>query len=84
MPSTRRQNAKAGRSREMDMMSDFEIMDDLLGNENVNPIERELAKPINGSISNNRVDSDSHSRKNSCNENEIRDFSHENTVPRQV
>ena len=67
----------------MDMMSDSENMDVLLGNENVNPIERELANAINGSINNNGVESDSKFRGNSSDENEIRDFSQENTVPRQ-
>ena len=83
MPSTRSQKTKARRSREMDMMSDFENMDVLLGNGNVNPIERELANTINGSTNNNGVESDSKFRGNSSDENEIRDFSHENTVPRQ-
>ena len=69
----------------MDMRSDFENMDVSLGYENVNPIERELANTINGSISNNDngVESDSHFRGNSSNENEIKDFSHENTISRQ-
>ena len=46
MPSTRRQKAKAGKSREMDMMSVFENMNLMLGNDNVNPIERELLNVI--------------------------------------
>ena len=41
-------------------MSDFENKDVLFGNENVNSIERELANTINGSISNNDVESNSH------------------------
>ena len=41
MPSTRRQKAKARRSREMDMMSDYDNLDVMLGSENNNPIERE-------------------------------------------
>ena len=36
MPSTRRQKAKARKSREMDMMSDFENLDVMLGSENNN------------------------------------------------
>ena len=44
MPSTSRQNAKARRAREMYIMSDFENMDILLGIENLNPLEKELAK----------------------------------------
>ena len=67
----------------MHMMSGFENMDVLLANENVNPIERELANTINGSISNKGVESDWHFRGNSSNENEVRDFSHGTTIPRQ-
>ena len=46
MPSTRRQKAKARKSREMDMMSDLDNSDIMLGNGNDNPIERELASAI--------------------------------------
>ena len=46
MPSTRRQKARARKSREMDMMSDIDNLDVMLGNGNENPIERELADAI--------------------------------------
>ena len=46
MPSTRRQKAKARKSREMDMLSDIENMDVMLLNGSNNPIERELADAI--------------------------------------
>ena len=46
MPSTRRQKAKARKSREMDMMSDIGNLDVMLGNGNENPFERELADAI--------------------------------------
>ena len=46
MPSTRRQKAKARKSKEMDMMSDIDNLDVMLGNGNINPIERELADAI--------------------------------------
>ena len=46
MPSTRRQKAKARKSREMVMLSDFDNMDVMIGNENTNPIERELSNAI--------------------------------------
>ena len=49
MPSTRMQKAKASKSRELDMMSDFEIMDVILGNDNINLIERELSNVIGNS-----------------------------------
>ena len=34
----------------MDMMSDFDNMDVMIGNENINPIERELANTTRGSV----------------------------------
>ena len=46
MPSTRRQKAKARKSRELDMMSDFDNLDEILGNDKINPIERELSNVI--------------------------------------
>ena len=46
MPSTRRRKAKARKSREMDMMSDIDNLDVMLGNGSENPIERELADAI--------------------------------------
>ena len=46
MPSTRKQKAKARKSIEMDMMSDFEIIDVVLGSDNSNPIGRELSNVI--------------------------------------
>ena len=41
MLSTRRQKAKARKSREMGMLSDIENMDVMLGNGCNNPIEKE-------------------------------------------
>ena len=46
MPSTRRQKAKTRKSREMDMMSDMDNLDVMLGNGSENPIERELTEVI--------------------------------------
>ena len=77
MPSTRRQKAKARKSREMDMMSDFENLDVMLGNSNNNPIERELAEAIDQSSA--HEDADTHTYL----ENEYRDYQHENDVLRQ-
>ena len=48
MPSTKRQKAKARKYRERNMMSDFDSMDMMIGNENIDHIERELAKTIEG------------------------------------
>ena len=42
MTSTRKQKAKARKSRELDMLSDCGNMDLMLGERNSNPIEREL------------------------------------------
>ena len=80
VPSTRRHKAKARRSGEMDMMSGFEIMAVLLASENANPLERELAYIINGSVSNNDIESNSHIRTNPLDENGIKSFSQ---LPRQ-
>ena len=44
MPSTRRQKAKASRSREMNMMSEFDNLDVMVGSDN--PNGRELASAI--------------------------------------
>ena len=77
MPSTRRQKVKARKSREMDMMSDFENLDVMLGNSNNNPIERELAEAIDQSSAHG--DADTHTYL----ENEYRDYQHENDVLRQ-
>ena len=46
MPFTRRQRAKARKSKKMDMMSDLDNLDIMLENRNDNPIERELASAI--------------------------------------
>ena len=46
MPSTRKQKAEPRKSREMDMMFDYDNLDVMLGNDNKNPIERELADAI--------------------------------------
>ena len=53
MPSTRRQKAKARRSREMDLFFDFDNMEVVLDDKNSNPIVRELANTISGSVSHN-------------------------------
>ena len=58
------------------------MLDVLLGSENVNRIERELANIINDSISNNDTDAFSQQRGNFSQENLIADFSGEKTIPR--
>ena len=77
MPSTRKQKAKARKSREMDMMSDFENLDVMLGNSNNNPIESELAEAIDQSSTHGDADT------NAYQENEYRNYLHENDLLRQ-
>ena len=77
MPSTRIQKAKARKSREMDMMSDFENLDVMLGNSNNNPIERELADAIDQSSTHGDADT------NAYHGGEYRDYLHENDLLRQ-
>ena len=72
MPSTRRQKAKvkkARKSSEMDMMSDFENMDVILGSNNVNPIRRELSNVIGNSESHCDIESNSQPREDDSREN---------------
>ena len=77
MPSTRRQKARARESREMDMMSDMDNLDVMLGNGNSNPIERELAEAIDQSSVHGGSETNLYQR------DEYRDFSHENSELRQ-
>ena len=77
MPSTRRQKAKARKSREMDMLSDIENMDVMLGNGSNNPIERELADAIEQSSVQGDVESNEHLG------NQYTSFAYENNLPRQ-
>ena len=77
MPSKRKQKAKARQSREMDMMSDFENLDVMLGNGNNNPIERELADAIDQSSAYGDADT------NAYQGSEYRDYLHENDLLRQ-
>ena len=75
MPSTRRQKAKARKSREMDMLSDIENMDVMLGNDN--PIEKELADAIEQSSVQGDVESTAHLG------NHYASFTYENNPTRQ-
>ena len=77
MPSTRKQKAKARKSREMDMMSDFENLNVTLGNSNNNSIERELADAIDQSSAHGDTDTIAYQ------ENEYRNYLHENDLLRQ-
>ena len=73
MPSTRKQKAKARKSRELDMLSDSGNMDVMLGEGNSNSIERELDSLINVPEGPQEFQSFPN-RGNSSQENEIRDI----------
>ena len=60
MLSTTRQKTEARKSREMDMISDFDNMNVMIGNENINSIGKELANSIEGSV--DRFDLETNSR----------------------
>ena len=62
MPSTKRQKAKAKKSREMDMMSDLDTLDILLGNGNDTPREREIASAIEQSSVQGDIEDNIHQR----------------------
>ena len=67
----------------MDLLSNFDNMDVVLGDENSNPIERELAIIINGSVGQNDTEVLSNNTGNSSQENEITDFNVKKEIPRQ-
>ena len=83
MPSTRKQKVKARKSREMDMMSDFENMNVMIGNENTNPIERELSNMIGNGVNDQDIESNPQSSRYETHENELGHYAHENAIPRQ-
>ena len=82
MPSTRRQKAKARKSRELDMLSDYGNMDIMLGDGNSNSIERELDSLINVPDRQQNFQSFPN-RENSSQENEIRDIDNRNEPVRE-
>ena len=77
MPFIRRQKAKARKSREIDMMSDLDNLDIMLGNGNDNPIKRELASAIEQSSVQGDAEEDIHQRS------DYRDFPYDNDPLRQ-
>ena len=60
MPSTRRQKAKARKSREVDMMSDMKNLDVMLGSGSNNPIDRELVDAIEQSSVQEDIEANMH------------------------
>ena len=77
MPSTGRQEAIARKSRETDMVSDFDNLYVLIGNENANRIERELSTAIEESSIHGDTEFNVHPR------DEFRNFSYENNISMQ-
>ena len=77
MPSTRIQKAKTRKTREMDMMSDFDNLDVMLGNDKNNPIERELVDLIEQSTVHEDANTNTYHR------NEYGNFTYENDSVRQ-
>ena len=77
MPSTRRQNAKARKSRELDMISEIDNLDVMLGSGDENPIERELAEAIEQSSVQGNYGA------NECQRDNYRVFAQENESFRQ-
>ena len=65
------------------MMSDFDNMDVMTENENINPIERDFPNTIERSANHFDTDSNSHPRENSAQGNEFRVFGNENAIPGQ-
>ena len=82
-PSTSKQKAKARKSREMDMMSDFEKMDVMIAKENTNPIERELSNMIENVVNDQDIESIPQSSRYETHENKFGHYAHENAIPRQ-
>ena len=66
----------------MDILFDYENMDVMFG-ENINSIERELDNTINGSVGHKYTEAFPHPRRNSSQENEIKNINNENEIPRQ-
>ena len=82
MQSTRKQKAKARKSREIDILSDYGNMDVLLGDGNSNSIERNLDSLIK--VPEGQRDFRSFpKRESSSQENEIRDISNINEPVRE-
>ena len=82
MPSTRNQKAKAKQYRDMNMMSDFDNLDIMIGNENINPNERELCTATGGSTVQNDFESNLHSSENFHQGDQFRNPNHENKISR--
>ena len=64
-------------------MADFDNMVTMIESENVDPFEKEFANAIEESVKHCDLEFIYHPRGNSSEQNEFRDFSHDNAIPRQ-
>ena len=83
MPFARKQKFQASRSREMELLSDFDNMGVVLDDENSNHNEQELANTINCLAGQNDTEISSAKKENSSQENEMRDFNSGNDIDRR-
>ena len=65
------------------MMFGFDNLDIMIGNENINPLERELANAIGESTVQYDSECNPHSREDFHQGDEFRNSNHENIVPRR-
>ena len=80
---TRKQKAKARKSREIDMMSDFENMNVMLGNNSINTIKREHSNVIGKTGNHRDTEPNLQQDENETREKNFGHFAHENVTPRQ-
>ena len=66
----------------MDMMSDFDNLDAMVGNDKINPIERELASAIGESSGQYDTEFNLPTREDFPQENEFRNQNYGNNFPR--
>ena len=66
----------------MDMMSDFDNLDVMVGSDNINPIEKDLASAIEKSSVQYDTVSNLSARKDFGQENNIRNQNYGNNIPR--
>ena len=65
------------------MSAAFDNMDVMIGGENINPIQRELANKSEGSANSHSTDPNCHPQGIFSQKNEFRGFGHQSTIPRQ-
>ena len=65
------------------MMSDFENMDVMLGNNSINTIEQEFSNVIGNTGNHRDTEPNLQQEENETRENDFGHFAHENVIPRQ-